>query len=69
MAAPVVAFVIAATIPIGGGFILDVGFIARGMMIYAGVVLTLMALLVIWKHRANIARIRAGTEPKIGQGK
>jgi len=34
-----------------------------------GVALTLMALLVIWKHRANIARIRAGTEPKIGQGK
>lgn len=26
------------------------------------------ALLVIWKHRANIARLRAGTEPKLGRG-
>ena len=37
-------------------------------MVFA-VALTPMALLVIWKHRENIARIRAGTEPKIGQGK
>ena len=29
-----------------------------------GVVLT---LLIFWRHRANISRIRAGTEPKIGQ--
>lgn len=29
-------------------------------------VLTLMAMIVIWKHRANIARLRAGTEPRIG---
>jgi glycerol-3-phosphate acyltransferase PlsY len=26
------------------------------------------ALLVVWKHRANIARLKAGTEPKIGRG-
>jgi glycerol-3-phosphate acyltransferase PlsY len=26
-----------------------------------------LALLVIYTHRANIARLRAGTEPKIGQ--
>ena len=25
-----------------------------------------MAVLIVWRHRANIARIRAGTEPKIG---
>ncbi len=25
------------------------------------------ALLVIWKHKANIARLRAGTEPKVGK--
>jgi glycerol-3-phosphate acyltransferase PlsY len=25
------------------------------------------ALLVIWKHRANVARLRAGTEPRVGQ--
>ncbi|SFD56651.1 acyl-phosphate glycerol-3-phosphate acyltransferase [Sulfitobacter brevis] len=29
-----------------------------------GVVLT---LLIFWRHRANISRIRAGSEPKIGQ--
>lgn len=27
------------------------------------------ALLVIWKHRANIARLRSGTEPRIGRRK
>jgi acyl phosphate:glycerol-3-phosphate acyltransferase len=31
--------------------------------------LLLVALLVFWKHRANIARILAGTEPKIGRKK
>jgi glycerol-3-phosphate acyltransferase PlsY len=30
-------------------------------------VLALMAAIVIRKHRANIARLRAGTEPRIGQ--
>ncbi len=32
-----------------------------------GLTLLPMALLVIWKHRANIARLLAGTEPRIGQ--
>jgi len=27
------------------------------------------ALLVLWKHRTNIFRLRAGTEPRIGKGK
>jgi glycerol-3-phosphate acyltransferase PlsY len=27
------------------------------------------ALLVVWKHRTNIARLKAGTEPRIGKGK
>lgn len=27
----------------------------------------LMAALVWWRHRANIERLRAGTEPKIGR--
>lgn len=27
----------------------------------------ILTLLVYWRHRSNIARIRAGTEPKIGQ--
>ncbi len=29
-------------------------------------VLALLALLVLWLHRANIARLRSGTEPKVG---
>ena len=31
-----------------------------------GVMLLALALLVLWKHRANIGRLRAGTEPRIG---
>jgi glycerol-3-phosphate acyltransferase PlsY len=27
------------------------------------------ALMVIWKHRANLARLRAGTEPRVGASK
>jgi len=30
-------------------------------------VLVAMALIVLWQHRENIARLRAGTEPKIGK--
>jgi acyl phosphate:glycerol-3-phosphate acyltransferase len=26
-----------------------------------------LALLIVWKHRANLSRLRAGQEPKIGQ--
>ena len=32
------------------------------------IVLAVFALLVIWKHKANLARLRAGTEPRIGRG-
>lgn len=38
----------------------------RGDAIFVGMAVT---LLVFWRHRANISRIRAGTEPKIGQKK
>ena len=31
--------------------------------------LVLIALLVIWLHRANIDRLKNGTEPRIGGGK
>ena len=27
----------------------------------------LVALWIVWRHRANIARLRAGTEPRIGR--
>ncbi len=30
------------------------------------IAVTALAVLVIWKHRANIARLRAGSEPRIG---
>ena len=41
-------------------------FLGEGETFFAGVFLT---LLVFWRHRDNIKRIRAGTEPKIGGGK
>lgn len=45
--------------------------VAAAVFGYAGFVpvLALIALLVIWLHRANIARLRAGTEPRIGSKK
>ena len=36
----------------------------QGQMMVLGMVLT---LLVYWRHKANILRLRAGTEPKIGK--
>lgn len=39
-------------------------FLGHGTSFFLGVVLT---LLVFWRHRSNIGRIRAGTEPKIGR--
>ncbi len=38
-----------------------------GVLFVRPAALALMALLVIYQHRANIARLRAGTEPRIGQ--
>jgi glycerol-3-phosphate acyltransferase PlsY len=32
-------------------------------------IVLIMAILVFYKHRDNIYRLRAGTEPKIGQSK
>ena len=36
---------------------------------YPELILTLsgIAAVVVWRHRANIARLRAGTEPRVGQ--
>ncbi|WP_299587920.1 glycerol-3-phosphate 1-O-acyltransferase PlsY [uncultured Tateyamaria sp.] len=39
-------------------------FLGKPDALFLGVILT---LLIFWRHRANISRIRAGTEPKIGQ--
>ena len=38
-------------------------FLGYGENLVLGAVLT---LLIFWRHRANIARLRAGTEPRIG---
>jgi acyl phosphate:glycerol-3-phosphate acyltransferase len=42
------------------------GVLGRGDVILLGVTL---ALLTYWRHRGNITRLRAGTEPKIGAKK
>ncbi|AXI45294.1 acyl-phosphate glycerol 3-phosphate acyltransferase [Sulfitobacter sp. SK012] len=39
-------------------------FLGYGSALFLGILLT---LLIFWRHRANIRRIKAGTEPKIGQ--
>lgn len=39
-------------------------FLGAGSALVLGMILT---LLVFWRHTANFARIKAGTEPKIGQ--
>tara|TARA_B100000242_G_C43047448_1_gene489025 strand:+ start:2038 stop:2700 length:663 start_codon:yes stop_codon:yes gene_type:complete len=36
---------------------------------YPAIINALISALVIWRHRSNIARIRAGTEPRIGDKK
>jgi glycerol-3-phosphate acyltransferase PlsY len=62
IAAPVAAFVLYATYE--GGLL---GFVYRAVYFIFGLGLSAMALIVVFQHRANIARLRAGTEPKIGQ--
>jgi glycerol-3-phosphate acyltransferase PlsY len=50
-----------------GGFAASAAAIVLGLPM-TGAVLGALALFILWTHRANIARIRAGTEPRIGQG-
>jgi glycerol-3-phosphate acyltransferase PlsY len=42
--------------------------LALGHRVYA-IGLAGLALIVLWRHRENIARLRAGTEPRVGAGK
>ena len=42
--------------------------LALGDLTFAQV-LAPLAVLVLWLHKANIARLRAGTEPRVGQAK
>ncbi|WP_298170215.1 glycerol-3-phosphate 1-O-acyltransferase PlsY [Novosphingobium sp.] len=46
----------------------DIGNFTVGLdLFFAMIGLSIMAAIVLWRHRANIARLRAGTEPRIGQ--
>lgn len=38
--------------------------LGAGTTLFLGMILT---LLVFWRHRANVARLRTGTEPRVGQ--
>lgn len=40
-----------------------------GYGVFAVIVVTALTLMILWRHRANIERIFAGTEPKIGKKK
>ena len=42
--------------------------LAFGYPVYA-IGLAGLAVIVLWRHRENIARLRAGTEPRVGAGK
>ena len=69
--APSVSFAAAATriSSLGGmsaGFAAAVALGIAGLP-YAGVLVALLALWVLWTHRENIARLKAGTEPRIGR--
>ena len=35
--------------------------------LHGSVVIAILAIVIIWRHRDNIARLRAGTEPRIGR--
>lgn len=45
----------------------DGGLVWTYLMVFSTYALAIMAAIVIWQHRANIKRLLAGTEPKIGQ--
>jgi glycerol-3-phosphate acyltransferase PlsY len=49
-----------------GGFAAAAVLAALGNMV-AGLAVALLALWVLWTHRENIARLKAGTEPRIGR--
>jgi glycerol-3-phosphate acyltransferase PlsY len=56
VAAPIAAVVLGQALPFGDKF----------AFVVMAIGLAIMAAIVIWRHRANIARLRAGTEPRIG---
>jgi glycerol-3-phosphate acyltransferase PlsY len=53
---------------ITAGIVLPIGVVlTNGLMHPLSIICIVIAVLVIWMHRGNIARIRAGTEPRIGE--
>ena len=64
VAAPAAAFVIYLVIGADSGLS---GWVERMELATEGVFLLPIAALVVFQHRANIARIRAGSEPRVGQ--
>ena len=57
-----------ASMAMGIAFPISAWFLAPGAPVFAGAC-GLLTLLVLIRHRANIARIRVGTEPRIGAKK
>lgn len=69
----VIAVAITRRVSIGSlasAVVLPVGvFVMNGSTAPLTIICVAVAVLVIWLHRGNIARIRAGTEPRIGEKK
>ena len=61
------AITAAVTAPIFAYVAFLMGWAPEGVVF--ALVVAVLSLLLIVRHRANIARLMAGTEPKIGQGK
>jgi glycerol-3-phosphate acyltransferase PlsY len=65
IAAPVTAYALVQAGPSEGW-----GALARAIvLVNFALALAAMAIAVLWQHRANLARLRSGTEPKIGRKK
>jgi glycerol-3-phosphate acyltransferase PlsY len=53
-----------------GALVSSLASVPLALMLGAGDAVLLcaaLAALIFWRHRSNITRIKAGTEPKIGQ--
>ena len=55
---------------IAAAIVLPLGIVVtKGLLHPLSVISIAISLFVIWKHRSNIARLRAGTEPRFGERK
>ena len=64
-----VVFIVSRISSLGGITATLAGPLAAWAMNYPELILALsgIAAVVVWRHRANIARLRAGTEPRVGK--